>query len=419
MSTTALTNYNVVSIENYKKLYNHFSMMYHAIFHSRDGLNKYWKKWLQDNGIDNEIIVTANGYINGEANFMTFNRFIGTMQLISQIKQGDVKLEQLQQEMKTQDPFTYVEYTFIADTEFDEIELPLKLYELKVNKDTLTQRLKEKLRERHNIPIDDNIYVYDVWKRKAHRELRDNDCCQDYNRQHDDWVVYHKKKINVIDTHLVLNENQKQQNIDIPEPFGLVKEKFIVSSVIPNTAKQGMFDDEYTAILFPLLLNVYKGRTQIGMQELYKRLCKITLPFIVNQDLKQKLDLSLNVTPSLLNLIVFGFIRKRFEQEYELIIPSELKIMVMTFTQFDVPKDVPFKIQGFAGFNWPPVGDDIFVDKEKLFDLDRINVKFQIQWNDKMNVNGDCWNYLNRSSVTIDSFDESIPCPVSVDKFPA
>ena len=63
--------------------------------------------------IDKDIITTAYKYINGDSQFVSFNRYVQTMKLISSIQSGSKLIDSLKEELVSRDAFVYVEYTFI------------------------------------------------------------------------------------------------------------------------------------------------------------------------------------------------------------------------------------------------------------------------------------------------------------------
>ena len=349
-------------------------------------------KFLMRNNIDIDIINTAHEFVNSHTRYITLNRFIEMMQLISIMQSNPSKIDEIKNKIESTDHFIHIEYVFIPDPEHDAISIPLQLYELKIPKTATITLFKQEVKKKHNISDEDYLFVCDIWKNKVHRELRKHDECNDYKRKHDDYIIYHKKKIEII-PQLKQRENTKIN-------------AFVVNFY--KTEKKSMSDiDEY--IGFPLVFNVFEDRMEIKMNELYTRLCKMIYP-LVNDDLLQwRFNLVFNTTIKTMNDIVFGFLRRRFEEKYEIEMPPELKLLVMNYSKFNIPKDLPFKIYA----KWINDGIMEIVDKDEIVDLDVKNIKFEILFSDSTKMNTECWMIRNRKQVGVDCFDENVPSPVS------
>ena len=51
---------------------------------------------------------------------------------------GEKSLDLLEQELESNKKFIYLEYTFVPDSQFGQLQFPLKLYEVKVPKSRLS-----------------------------------------------------------------------------------------------------------------------------------------------------------------------------------------------------------------------------------------------------------------------------------------
>ena len=181
-------------VEDYRKQFNKLAEGSLVIFISHVARNRVINHLCATTEINEEIIATAYEFVNGDSNFVSFNRFIQTIKLILSIESGSKSLEQ---DLESNREFTYLEYTFIPDSQFCQLQFPLKLYEIKVPKTTDCEYLRLKLRERHDISEEDNLYITDNWRFTIHRTYKDFDNIADISRVNDDIFVYHKRKMQI------------------------------------------------------------------------------------------------------------------------------------------------------------------------------------------------------------------------------
>ena len=357
--------------------------------------------------IDKDTINTAIKYINGDSIFISFNRFVKTSRLISSIESGLTSVDSLNQELKSNPAFVYVEYTFIPDSEFNEWQCPPKIYEMKLSKTAECQLFKQKLREKHELADDDQIFVTDNWKSKIHREIRDHDDIADINRKSDDIFVYHKSKVsmdNSMDMKLFGDEDAKKYGtstgkiVCVINNLKLEERDVMYYERLHNPNGPDKVIDEI-AFIMPLLIRFIDKRAEMPMKELFKKLCKNIEPLINDEDLKRELKRSLNMKPEGMEALVFGYIRSELEQKFQMDMPMELKMLIMCYAKFDIEKELPFELRMDWGFNKKI---NITINSDEIVTFDKRNKKFQVIWIDVSKANDEYCHRKKRLPVDVD-----------------
>ena len=324
-------------------------------------------------------------------------------------------MESLEQELESSQDFMYIEYTFIPDPEFNELNFPLKLYEIKVPTSANGELLRQRLREKHEIPDEDGIYVTDNWKWKIHRQI-----CEDYEvidivRATEDIFVYHKRKcetnIAEIQSIKLLNDNyehryqgldpekDRHQHVHVIDNLRLEEREvtYYDAEYDPNVTKRKMDGTEFA---MPLLIRFIDKRAEIPMKELFRKLCKCVQTLTKDGDLRRELNLALNMMKTdNMELLIFGYIRINMDKECKLEMPMELKIMILHCAKFDIEEELPFELKMRWGFNNCV---DITSHSDEIVTFDKRNKKFQVIWDDVSKSNDGFCERKNRLPVDID-----------------
>ena len=336
-----------------------------------------------------DIIHTANKYINGDSDFVSFNRFIKTIQLISSIQSHSKSIDSINNELESMQDFIYIEYTFIPDSQCNQLQFPLKLYEIKVPKDADAVLLKQKLREKHEIPDEDKLYITDNWRSKIHREIWKQNKIKDIDRKEDDIFVYHKRQCQIKG-----NKNIKFMNDETAKKHCKRGHIYVV-----NNLRYSKLEKEDTAFAVPLLINFVDKRAQIPMNQIFERVCKIVQPLIKDENLKQEFDLALNMESEKIGIVIVGYIRIELEEQYDMQIPMELKVVIMGYTKFEIEQELPFEIRMCWGFS-QQLGLENNADEIINFDGKR-NLKFNVIWKIDSEDNSEYCERKNRVPIEV------------------
>ena len=357
------TLYTKEEIESYKASFNKLQF---------DGtILKDWdtfSNWLYSNTqLSPELTSRAFKHINGSSNFLTLNRFIKTMHLISSLETEKKCIIDLIPEFAAD--FYFLEYTLIPDSQEMQLSLPLKMYEIKVDKDTDINDLKGSIKDKHGLKQhkDYSMFICDLWKKKIHKEFRGIDH-EEINRESDDIFVYFK-----------------------------VRPKHLKSKQCQAYVVNIKYENEPNSVCLPLLV-LFDGQSRIKQMDVYRNICKVISPFLINDELRNSIEFKLKVIPNKINEIAFGYIRLKCG-ELDLIMPQELILMVMNFTIFDI-ENCPFLINASCKEDTLEIKD---VEGEiDLPEMTKKNLKFEIIFMKKDALKTGYYARKNRMPVELD-----------------